>query len=376
MSDLDLGDRLRQESRSLAGPSFTVDDVRRAGRRRKVGRWAAAGAGMTAAAVVVGVALFALPGDAPRPVPAAAPDIALIDWDLALFVADGESPEQLRDELELRPEVAEAQVASQAAVFPPVPIDETASVAPLTADGTPDRAPTPLVVVRLANAAEATAAGSALEALDAVTIAVPSVAVAQDRLGRYFDGLAASAESFGGQPEVLQAQFGPAPQFDVAGLGEEVRLVPLGAPGAPSLPASYFSRGGGGEPDGRDDRYPVVHLGSVGGVHLVLDGTRDGDLCDSTVDPMGGGAAGCGPLPFTPRYGLSGYSTGGDFSTMTVRVPEAASVAAVSYRDVTAWQRPAAGYALFPLDGREPGPVEVVAYLADGTELGRWSSEP
>ncbi len=367
MSDLDLGDRLRQESATLAPPQYTLDEVRRAGRRRRVVRWAASGAGVTAAALVAGFALVALPGGDPDPVPAAAPDIALIDWDVALVLEPDASVDDVLAFVAERGDVLETQVAPREAVFPPPPVDDSAVTAELTAPGV-EAEVTQFVVLALAAGTDIEVVGPELESLAGVFQAIPSVEHARVRLRDHFEELRAGATVAGTDPEVVRPALGPAPAFDTSPLGEEIPLV-TSAP----VPPAFFGWAVGEDGSGRDPALPVVHVGSVDDVHLLLYGSLNGDRCDATIRITGAGGAGCGPVEFTPRYGSQGLASDGRSGVITVRVPRETAAVAVTMRAGAMWQRPAAGWALFPFTGSDPGQVEVVAYAADGSELGRWS---
>lgn len=199
--------------------------------------------------------------------------------------------------------------------------------------------------------------------------ATASPAHAIERAESYLALMATDGELLHDRP-VYQAPFGPEPQFDTTDLGTEQPLSPV--TDAQLLidrhrPMAEF----GGRIDG-----PIVSIGELesgDGLALVFTGT----ISYLESDGNGGGAGDFTHL----RFGQIGgsYADDAPIGIAGLRVPLDSSVVQAVLSDGTSfWQRPAGGYGLMELPGdvfRSGASFDVVAYDAEGTEIGRWTAD-
>jgi hypothetical protein len=120
---------------------------------------------------------------------------------------------------------------------------------------------------------------------------------------------------------------------------------------------------------------PIIHIGSIDdGTRLVLAFANDHDFYKLTLDgdAMGGGVGNVGARY---GYGYVGGSNGDGRWVIEVRVPLETSVVLMELADGSAyWQRPIAGYGMFPVqseDERISGTITALA--ADGTTIDQWN---
>ena len=180
-------------------------------------------------------------------------------------------------------------------------------------------------------------------------------------------------------PYVIRAGEVAAPRFDVDLLGREVALAPVDS--RDELPEMEELSSGGQLVAATEDR-PVVVLGSVDRsemdqppVSLMVWFTRTDEVCVGEF--YGDGvASGCGFLPLV-HFGVTGESSvqGDDgfvYGEVTYSVPLETAVVQALTGSETFWQRPIGGYGLFPYGGSVPKAATIIAYDADGNEIGRW----
>ncbi len=368
MNDLDLRERMHREAAALPSATFTLDDVQRSGRRRRQVRRAGGALGLAAAVAAAVVLLAVLPGGGRNPSPEPVADDGLIDWDLGVYVGFDSDPGEVEAALAALPSVVETQyLADSRRIFPG---DEDLVSATVVE---PPHDPG-MVVVRLADGADVGAVAGTLHTVAGHVGVVFSAELAGRRLSEYFDGITADAVAvLPGDPEIVQAAPGPEPAFATAPLGELVELLPIDGPADLDGPfLASFDAGGARPGDRRDRAQPLVHVGRlVTGESVVLYGSEAGELCTSVVEANGWGG-GCRPLGFEEVYGVDSISGDGGGGTVLIFVPGDTSVATIAHGEVRQWQRPVAGYALFPFEGSEPRRLIVTAYDAGGVELGRW----
>lgn len=212
--------------------------------------------------------------------------------------------------------------------------------------------------------------------------AYPAAEVSRTRREAAFDEYIAGVRGgpvLSEEPYVIQADESPEPRFDVARLGVEVPLEPVeSAEAVPDFDQlGFFNQG----PLATENR-PVIVIGAterseldLPPVVLMLWFTESGEICEGASDGDGMGI-GCGFLPLG-RLGLSGGSSmededGNVRGEVTYNVPLETSVVQAIAGSETFWQRPIGGYGLFPYGGDIPQTTAVVAYDADGNEIGRW----
>ena len=177
-------------------------------------------------------------------------------------------------------------------------------------------------------------------------------------------------------PYVIQAGSGTAPLFDVSTLGEELPLVPVTT--FDVVPKDTLSELLGGEPAAASEDRPVIVLGSVTQpgtesptVYLMVSFTPTGVTCVSSGTDSSMGST-CGFEPLT-RSGFGLESNMGTYSELTYSVRLDTSVVQfVTEGDETWWQRPVGGFGVVAFGGIVGRPSMIIAYDADGNEIGRW----
>jgi len=197
----------------------------------------------------------------------------------------------------------------------------------------------------------------------------------------YLDAVLGDAEIIHQDPVVYQPQPGPEPQFDTSNLGTEVKLEAATA-ATESLDSTLQTidtfRGprflGATQPPLQG---PIIYVGAIDdGARLVLAFINDRDYFEITVKGSEAGAGGGRLGAF--HYGWTGGGGGGDGWYMNVRVPLETSVVVFESDDgATLWQRPIAGYGLFPVTSdmsRTSGTI--TAFAADGTVIDQWGIRP
>jgi hypothetical protein len=123
---------------------------------------------------------------------------------------------------------------------------------------------------------------------------------------------------------------------------------------------------------------PVANIGSVPemGATLVIHATSEWAICESVLDE-GSMAGGCDDFS-RGVFGVTNWG-GSEFHAghAVVRVPPETSVAQFSVNDgPPLWQRPVAGYSLFPTEAvNNDTAFRVTAYDQDGDVIGQWVTD-
>ncbi len=183
-------------------------------------------------------------------------------------------------------------------------------------------------------------------------------------------------------PRVVQAPPGPEPAFDPSTLGQEAPLVAL-----ESMDVALDTMLASGEESfavepaiATADR-PIVAVGTLdppgnlSQTSYLIWFTEPDDVCEAVVWPTGSGSGCGGPVAGT-SYGATGSGSEGGQTTISYSVPPETSVVQFVTRDGDYWQRPNTGHGLFSWGRDVLRPTEMVAYAADGSELGRWKIDP
>lgn len=200
------------------------------------------------------------------------------------------------------------------------------------------------------------------------------------RVERYIDRLEVSSV-VSEDPYVVQAAPGSEPRFDTSELGEELPLVP--ATSGDVLPRSMFDGPNPDRPAATQDR-PVVVIGTVDQpgsdwppVTALVWFTVSGVTCEGTTSD-GGVGSGCG-FEIGSRFGIGGGSTTSDedgelvSADVSYVVPLETSVVQILTASQSYWQQPVGGYGVIPYGDTVEQPRSIVAYDADGNEIGSWS---
>ncbi len=200
---------------------------------------------------------------------------------------------------------------------------------------------------------------------------------AEERFNRYTDQIRGPVLSE--DPHVIQAETGPEPRFDPSELGEHLPLSP--ATSADMVPIHLLT-GSFGDGAAATEERPVVVMGTAAqpdsdhpGVTALVWITKAGVTCEGTASDDGMGS-GCG-FEIMSRYGLGGLSTSESDGQLisgeaTYAVPLETSVVQIVTPSQTYWQRPRGGYGVIPFGDTVDPPTSIVAYDADGNELGAW----
>lgn len=219
--------------------------------------------------------------------------------------------------------------------------------------------------------------------LDAVLRAYPGIAELsprqrEARIDEYLEQIRGPVLSE--DPYVIQAMSGPQPLFDTSALGVELPVV--AATSDDILPQSMFEWPSSEQPAATEDR-PVIVLGTVGqpnsnaaAVTILVWFTKTGTICSGTASD-GGIGSGCG-FEVLSRFGHAGGSyeetdDGVVSGEVSYVVPLETSVVQVVTPSGTFWQRPSGGYGVVPFGDTVGRPTSIVAYDADGDEIGDWS---
>jgi hypothetical protein len=318
----------------------------------------------------------------------------LIDWDIQVQLWAPDDPQALVDGVGAMPGVAETQYLPDGSVlYPETPgLGEDGDGAASTETSTsPSTVRTPMMaalLIRLADGADPDAVVAELDQRVEVSGIVYSPALAQRRGRAFFDRMQDGAVVLSEDPLIVQPQPGPEPAFDTSSLGREIVLETV-PPGESSMNAL---RADGGlfalDNDGSrqlDDSRPILSVGRVtvprnsvssSAKNLILYPTVDGGYCSVTLSDGGGYGANCG-LYSDGQFGVAGGGSGSEgFSFINVVVPENTSVVTVETQaDGLMWQRPVAGWALFPtMVGDEMSGFIVEAFDRRGTMIGRWEN--
>lgn len=179
------------------------------------------------------------------------------------------------------------------------------------------------------------------------------------------------------EPYVMQAAPGPEPQFDVSRLGAEFLIEP--ATSADVVPETIFEGLSTDIPTATEDR-PLFVLGSVRepgsdrqDVVALVWFTENDVICEGASEGSGMGS-GCG-FEIQVRFGyFGGYSQegGGDDR---YHVPLDTSVVQIVTPSQDYWQRPIGGWVVLPYGDTVERPTRIVAFDAQGGELGTWDTQ-
>jgi len=190
---------------------------------------------------------------------------------------------------------------------------------------------------------------------------------------QYLDVVLGNAATVHQDPTIYQPEIGPAPAFDASTLGTEVPLrTASGTDGG--LDAALQLLPSSQDHDPASARGPILHIGSLDdGARLLLLGFSDRGYVWAITSA--GGAEGAGTFD---RYGAIGSLSDAGGTHGAVRVPLETSVVVFELNDGTAlWQRPVAGYGLFPfMRYGEPPSGTITALDATGATIGHWLTTP
>ncbi|MEX2251185.1 MAG: hypothetical protein WD895_03835 [Acidimicrobiia bacterium] len=204
-----------------------------------------------------------------------------------------------------------------------------------------------------------------------------SPVIAAGMADAYFEWAAQDATVLGEDPLVLQPSAGPEPRFDTSSLGTEIVLIPAAT--ADDIPSNFWNRSE--PPEGLDDyalsaSRPVLHIGYLAEIdsRLVVYGTDPSGRCTAVVDP-GGSGGGCGGFD-SYSHGAQGFGgIEGEVGYANVDVPRDSAVVTMTIDGgAPMWQRPVAGFAMFPALVATGLPFIAEAYDASGTIIGHWES--
>lgn len=312
--------------------------------------------------------------------------LANLDWDLmATFPAPADA-ETSTDQVESIEGVESVEYYANAAVFwsNPAPTDSE-DLVETTIEGSIPVGEEPIVAALLIQLQDPRDAERVAHVLDQEfeTYSVeysPELAAAM--ADEYFEATAEAAVVIGEDPLTLQPTPGPEPEFDTKGLGAEVELLP--AADAREIPEMFWDLSSNAMLDDGDVRSPdspVFHIGYLEDldIRMVVYRSVGGDRCINSLMPGGGAGGGCGDDFSRYQYGGRGYGgIDGETGYFDVEVPLETSVVAVTVDGGSPmWQRPVAGWAVFPVEIHDYDHVEftVEAFDAFGANLGRWEEQ-
>jgi hypothetical protein len=285
-----------------------------------------------------------------NPPPVANKPLTATNWDLLAYLPTTDGAGKVASQIESIPGVVEARY------FPADDV-EIASI-----------------LMRLENPTNAEAVASRIKRdVEEVYSITYSEAIAETEGDAYFEFATAEATVVEQDPLILQPSQGPAPRFDTSVLGAEVALH--AAESASDIPAGFLSqvRSPSMGTDPLDPDRPVIHVGYLEeiGSDLLVYGTRSNGYCVWVSDGTGSGST-CANFNLY-AHGVVLTGTGYPVGHAAVRVPEATSVVTLQVDSgEIQWQRPSAGWALFPLRVTESTHLTTTAYDADGTLIGKW----
>lgn len=314
----------------------------------------------------------------------------LIEWDIKVILPAPTDTDALVAEIEAITGVIETQYLPDASVLDtatPQPIVEsdvvTTTRAP-NADAPPttvgERSVTAALFIRLSGDAMPEVVATQLNSRDDLHETSYSPEIAERRAEEFFATAAQDATVLSEDPLVLRPSRGPEPQFDTSTLGREIVLQP--ASSTAELQELLETAGIVERMGSREDRFlydetrPVLDIGYVAETdsRFVIYGTRENGFCDLTIE-SNGSSIGCGDFTRT-LYGVKGAGgTVGEIGNARVTVPE--GTAAVTFSadgGEQLWQRPVAGWALFPAPIHDFVTYVVDAYDATGSRLGHWET--
>lgn len=203
----------------------------------------------------------------------------------------------------------------------------------------------------------------------------------QERVDEYIEQVGESVLSE--DPYVIQATPGPEPRFDVNELGEELPFIPAAT--ADVVPPQLLTGTFGTEPATATEERPVIVMGTTrqpesdgAAATALVWFTPTGLTCEGIGSDEGMGSA-CG-FEILSHFGLGeGSTTESEDGVLisgdaTYVVPLESSVVQIVAQSQTYWQRPLGGYGVISFGDTVDRPTTIIAYDADGNELGNWSA--
>jgi hypothetical protein len=143
------------------------------------------------------------------------------------------------------------------------------------------------------------------------------------------------------------------------------------------LPESFFDDEIFGARPAATEDLPVVVIGSVvqpdsdaPSVAGLLWFTDTGTPCLSAGDAESMGS-GCG-FELQTQFGVGGESNMGTYNHVHYEVPLDTAVVQIVTATQDYWQRPIAGFGLVTFGDTVGRPTTIIAYDAEGNEIGRW----
>ncbi|MGF1618500.1 MAG: hypothetical protein ACFCU2_11950 [Acidimicrobiia bacterium] len=308
------------------------------------------------------------------------------DWDLAITLPAPDNSTDFLQALEQVPGVAAIveYFPDHSVLYPSEEPDESDASTETTVEGQAEGVEPPPIAVALVtidDVEDASIIAMRLEsAFDVYQISF-SAPIARLKSDEFWDQMAAGAEVLDEDPLFLQPPPGPEPLFDTSGLGNEVVLM-AAEPGY-SIPGGIAGRPGGLTRDLDPDSSrpvinisrPVINIGTVSeiGATLVIFATSDGSTCEAVV-VEGGSGMGCGDFSHE-AFGITSSGSQGQAGYAVARVPGETTVVRLSVNDdQSSWQRPIAGFALFPTDAWDTT-FRVTAFDQFGEVIGEWVTE-
>lgn len=230
------------------------------------------------------------------------------------------------------------------------------------------------LVLTLRDPGDAEDIASAISPIPGISQVTYSPAVERAVTQAFFDSVLGTARVVRDDPVIHQPAPGPEPQFDTAGLGTEIPLIPATAEGSASIAVEGLDQWPPSSSSGSPMRGPILHIGALeDGTRLILTFDGGSDYVQRTVRDRSASAGGgtLGAYLFG-EVGSGGSSDGPTY--VQIRVPlETSVVVFADDNGVQLWQRPVAGHALIPIDSPSERPTgTVIALAADGTTIGEW----
>lgn len=383
-SQIPFLDDLRSELLAHAPDVSTADTPARGKRLRLSGPAVALAAFLL---VLVGGALLAwvvAAGDGASFDVVEQPD--LIDWDIQITVFTPDDPELLISGVETIVGVVETQYISDLSVlYPDAPPRPDSGVVATTrpadtdtpATTTAERPIAVALLVRLDNNNGVEDIAAQLNQRDDLLRVMYSPEIAVRRGDEYFAAAAQGATVIGRDPLVVQPEPGPEPLFDTSLLGLEIVLIPA-EPGDPIM--ERLQREGGlfrlDDSFQLDETRPILHIGRIDEIdaqHIIYP-TAGNSYCDIVVEGDSGAGAGCGDFT-NSQYGVASAGSSGIVGHVNINVPTNTSVVALTTDDgQQLWQRPTAGWAIFPARVHDNATYIVDAYDTLGNQTGHWET--
>jgi len=312
---------------------------------------------------------------------------AAVDWDLRIS-ASAVDPESFHARIESLPGVVSVTSRPHRPLsLPSVELQRTASQPEATTTSIVDstlQTTEPEIVELLLSIDPNTdpeSIAAAIHDIDAWNRIEYSPQIAAGLTEEYFDGILDDAVVVSREPLIYQPVASLQPQFDTGSLGTEIPLVPadpsdeLSASTLSAIASPVGSRSV--RPDAAPMEGPILHVGTVGGIRLVLAFDGGVDYAEKDLNASGGWGASGGSFRYY-TYGQTGGSSGPDGASITIHVPVETAVVVVEFSDRTVWQRPVAGYSLIPVDipaDTESTAGTIKALDVDGHIIDEWELE-